>query len=74
MARLAAGAVGRGSIHRNPYLVAGNVQSYLRSLHLQLALTTASDGHPSVRSDLLLVLTDALRKTNPAYFPPTPGH
>ena len=74
VARLAAGAVGRGSIHRNPYLVAGNVQSYLRSLHLQLALTTASAGHPSVRSDLLLVLTDALRKTNPAYFPPTPGH
>jgi hypothetical protein len=50
------------------------VQSYLRSLHLQLALTTASAGHPAVRSDLLLVLTDALRKTNPAYFPPTPGH
>ena len=74
VARLAAGAVGRGSIHRNPYLVAGNVQSYLRSLHLQLALTTASAGHPAVRSDLLLVLTDALRKTNPAYFPPTPGH
>ena len=74
VARLAAGAVGRGSVHRNPYLVSGNVQGYLRSLHLQLALNTASAGHPAVRSDLLLVLSDALRRTNPAYFPPTPGH
>jgi hypothetical protein len=74
VARLAAGAVGRGSIHQNPYLVSGNVQSYLRSLHLQLALNAASVGHPAVRSDLLLVLTDRLRSTNPAYFPPTRGH
>ena len=74
VARLAAGAVGRGSVDRNPYLVAGNVQSYLRSLHLQLALTAASTGHPAVRSDLLLVLTDQLRATNPAYFPPPPSH
>jgi hypothetical protein len=68
IARLASGAVGRGSIHRNPYLVAGNVQGYLRSLHLQLSLNTASSGHPAVRSDLLLVLADTLRATNPAYF------
>ena len=68
VARLAAGAVGRGSIDRNPYLVAGNVQGYLRSLHLQLALNTAASGHPAVRSDLLLVLADRLRETNPAYF------
>jgi hypothetical protein len=68
VARLASGAVGRGSIHRNPYLVAGNVQGYLRSLHLQLSLNTASSGHPAVRSDLLLVLADTLRATNPAYF------
>jgi Protein of unknown function (DUF2785) len=72
VARLAAGAVGRGSIDRNPYMVAGNVQSYLRSLHLQLALNTVASGHPAVRSDLLLVLTDRLRATNPAYFS-TPG-
>jgi hypothetical protein len=74
VARLAAGAVGRGSIDHNPYLVAGNVQSYLRSLHLQLALNTASAGHPAVRSDLLLVLTDKLRATNPAYFAPSRAH
>ncbi|HET6165957.1 MAG TPA: DUF2785 domain-containing protein [Marmoricola sp.] len=74
VARLAAGAVGRGSVHRNPYLVAGNVQSYLRSLHLQLALNTAASGHPAVRPDLLLVLTDKLRATNPAYFTPPSGN
>jgi hypothetical protein len=68
VARLASGAVGRGTIDRNPYLVSGNVQGYLRSLHLQLSLNTASSGHPAVRSDLLLVLADTLRATNPAYF------
>ena len=74
VARLAAGAVGRGSIHRNPYLVSGNVQSYLRSLHLQLSLSSASSGHPAVRSDLLLVLADTLRSTNPAYFTKPSAH
>jgi hypothetical protein len=74
VARLATGAVGRGSIQRNPYLVAGNVQSYLRSLHLQLSLNTASSGHPTVRSDLLLVLADTLRSTNPAYFSAPSAH
>ena len=74
VARLAAGAAGKGSINRNPYMVSGNVQSYLRSLHLQLALNTASSGHPAVRSDLLLILTDQLRTTNPAYFAPPRSH
>jgi len=74
VARLAAGAAGKGSINRNPYMVSGNVQSYLRSLHLQLALSTASSGHPAVRSDLLLILTDQLRATNPAYFAPPRNH
>jgi Protein of unknown function (DUF2785) len=74
VARLATGAVGRGSIHRNPYLVAGNVQSYLRSLHLQLSLNTASSGHPAVRSDLLLVLAETLRSTNRAYFTTPNAH
>ena len=74
VARLAAGAVGRGSINRNPYMVAGNVQGYLRSLHLQLSLGTAASGHPTVRSDLLLVLAEKLRATNPAYFGPPSAH
>jgi len=74
VARLAAGAVGRGSITRNPYMVSGNVQGYLRSLHLQLSLNTVASGHPAVRSDLLLVLADRLRATNRAYFTPVAAH
>ena len=46
----------------DPYLVTGNVQSYLRSLHLQVALA----GRPPVcRADLLLVLIEQLKKANP---------
>jgi hypothetical protein len=69
--RLAAGAVGRGDVDHNPFHVAGNVQHYLRSLPRQLAL-----GHerPAVRPDLLLVLVEHLRATNPAYFPPERQH
>lgn len=65
--RLAAGARPAGSIDHNPFEVAGNVQAFLRSLYLQLALAN-SGPHPGVRSDLLLVLMDQLRSTNPAYF------
>lgn len=71
VARVAAGAQGRGSVRRNPFQVAGNVQSYLRSLHLQLALGTE---HPAVRTDLLLVIITFLRRTNPAYFPAPRQH
>jgi hypothetical protein len=46
----------------DPFLVTGNVQSYLRALHLQLALGTPA---PACRADLLLVLVDGLRATNP---------
>ncbi len=75
VARLAAGARGRGSAQANPFFVAGNVQGYLRSLHLQLALSPAGPaGHPAVRSDLLLVLMEQLRATNPAYFTPSRAH
>jgi hypothetical protein len=41
--------------------VTANAQSFLRSLHLQLALGRRA---PEVRADLLLVLIDALRRTN----------
>jgi hypothetical protein len=47
---------------RDPFLVAGNVQGYLRALHLQLALAPRP---PACRSDLLLVLMDALKTANP---------
>jgi hypothetical protein len=47
---------------QDPFLVTGNVQAYLRALHLQLALAARP---PACRSDLLLVVMDALRAANP---------
>jgi hypothetical protein len=41
-----------------------NTQSYLRALHLQVSLGAPGAGRPGVRSDLLLVLVEALRETN----------
>lgn len=71
VARVAAAARGNGSASRNPFRVSGNVQGYLRSLHLQLALGAE---HPDLRTDLLLVLISHLRSTNPAYFPSVRQH
>ncbi|MFL6022279.1 MAG: DUF2785 domain-containing protein [Marmoricola sp.] len=71
VARIASGAYSRGGPTGNPFHVTGNVQGYLRSLHLQLAL--GSD-HPTVRTDLMLVLMSHLRATNPAYFVPPRQH
>jgi hypothetical protein len=51
--------------HRDPSSVAGNVQAYLRALHLQVAV--AADP-PACRSDLLLFLIDRLKETNPHLF------
>jgi hypothetical protein len=48
----------------DPHLAGGNAQAYLRSLYLQLALGPQP---PEVRSDLLLVVVDALRTTNPEF-------
>jgi hypothetical protein len=45
----------------------GNAEGLLRALHLQLALGGAP---PAARSDLLLVLVDALRATNRHYLRP----
>jgi hypothetical protein len=64
LARLANGAFMSGSAHRNPFFVSGNVQKFLRALHMQLNLGTA---RPEVRADLLLVLSDHLRRTNPGF-------
>lgn len=47
----------------DPYLGPADAQAFLRALHLQLALAPQP---PAVRSDLLLVLIDALRRTNGA--------
>lgn len=48
----------------DPYAVAGNVQPFLRALHLQLALAPNPPAH---RADLLLTLIDRLRQANPHY-------
>ena len=48
----------------HPFRVNGNVQAFLRALHLQLTLAPE---RPGVRSDLLLALVEALRSTNPVY-------
>jgi hypothetical protein len=48
----------------DPLLVAGNVQAFLRAVHLQLALASRP---PACRADLLLVLIDQLKKANPQY-------
>lgn len=60
--RLAAGAVPHGDPDHDPHRVAGNVQDFLRSLYLHLAIGSMK---PAVRSDLVLALRDALRETNP---------
>jgi hypothetical protein len=55
---------------RDPHLVGGNAQAYLRALYLQLALGPQP---PEIRADLLLVVVDALRETNPEQLrPPQP--
>jgi hypothetical protein len=69
IARLASAAATRSSYDdRDPYLAGGNAQTFLRSLYLQLAL---GNQPPQLRSDLLLVVVDALKSTNPAYLLPT---
>lgn len=47
---------------QDPFLVTGNVQGFLRALHLQLALAAHP---PACRADLLLVVMDALKTANP---------
>ena len=70
IARLAATAGTQGSYDdRDPFLVGGNAQAFLRALHLQLVLGPKP---PEVRSDLLLVLVQALKATNPHYLSTTP--
>ena len=62
IARLAAAAATRGAYDgRDPYLISGNAEAFLRALHLQLSLSSRP---PQVRSDLLLVVIDTLKHTN----------
>lgn len=60
--RLGAGAT--RDDEENPFPRTAFPQALLRGLYLQLA---AGPRRPSVRADLLLVLVDVLRRTNPEY-------
>ncbi len=68
LARLGRAARAHGLGDADPFLVAGNVQAFLRALHLQLAL---SPHRPTTRSDLLLTVLDRLRDSNPDYLHPS---
>jgi hypothetical protein len=64
VARLTATAAAEPPLSADPFLRRGNAEAFLRALHLQLLLSGDS---PEIRSDLLLVLGDALRAANPSY-------
>jgi hypothetical protein len=69
IARIAAAAGTRSSYDdRDPYLAGGNAEAFLRALYLQLSLGSRP---PQVRSDLLLVVVEALKGTNHAYLATT---
>jgi Protein of unknown function (DUF2785) len=64
LARFTAAATDRVHADRDPFLVTGNPEAFLRALHLQVALAPEPIG---VRADLLLAIVDALRTTNAIY-------
>jgi hypothetical protein len=64
VSRLAEQAAAAGPDEADPFLVTGNVQAYLRALHLQLALAPRP---PACRSDLLLFLIERLKQVNASY-------
>lgn len=64
VARIAGAATATAPGDGDPFVRTGNAEAFLRALHLQLSL---GGNWPAVRSDLLLVLIDALKATNPRY-------
>lgn len=64
LARLAEHAVPTNDGHDDLFQVTGNVQSYLRTLYLQLSLASKP---PSCRANLLLVLIEHLKHSNPQF-------
>jgi hypothetical protein len=64
LARLVASARPDSPAEDDPYRVAGNVQPFLRALYLQLAFAPNPPAH---RADLLLVLIEHLRASNPHF-------
>jgi hypothetical protein len=70
VARVATGAATLGgTADRDPYLDSADRQAFLRSLYLQVSLGPEP---PAIRSDLILVLVDALQRTNPHHLRPRP--
>lgn len=65
VARLVQSARRRSTDNLDPFLAFGNAQAFLRALHLHLSLAPKP---PEVRSDLLLIMVDALREAQPHYF------
>jgi hypothetical protein len=61
-----AGSSGGGP-DRDPFPASNDAQAFLRALYLQLSL---APDPPQVRPDLILVLVDVLRATNPHYLGP----
>lgn len=53
-----------GPVGQDPYPRRNHAEGFLRALYVQLALTTRP---PAVRADLVLVVVDALRRTNHAF-------
>jgi hypothetical protein len=69
IARIASAAGTRSRYDdQDPYLAGGHAEAFLRALYLQLSLGTKP---PQVRSDLLLVVVDALKRTNHGYLAAT---
>jgi Protein of unknown function (DUF2785) len=66
--RIGRAAATRGYADRDPFLSTGNAEAFLRALYLQLMLSAQA---PAIRSDLLLVLVDALRVSNSHFVGPT---
>ena len=60
--RIAAAATHGPGEDADPYARSANPEAFLRALYLQLAIGPRP---PAVRSDLLLVLVEALRRSNP---------
>ena len=54
----------RGPVDHNPFEATAAPQDFLRALFIHLSLAPEA---PGVRADLLLVLIDALRRTNSPY-------
>lgn len=69
IARIAQGANPYGTAgETDPFVEAANPQAFLRALYLQLSL---APDPPRTRPDLILVLVDALRATNPHHLAAT---